>query len=231
MASHLHHYFNKIGIPIWSWSRSHSLFCQDPSESHLQFLLQNSQTVWLAVSDQAIEPVINKISPFSGPIFHLSGAHLSERAYDVHFLASFSHHIFDLNFYQKIPIITSHSQTQSLIQKYFPQISNPIYTILKEQKPFYHAACVLGGPGSLVLWWQMTDMLKSLGLTEEILSSYLQSLLQNWIHHKNQSVTGPWVRGDYETIEKHLTSLSSPVTLSLYQSLLKQYQHLNSERS
>jgi len=211
------------------WSRTPFSLCSDTSETHLKKLLTLSSNVWLAVSDKAIESLIDTISPFYGPIFHLSGAHLSDRGIDVHFLGSFSFNLFEKSFYPKLSIITSHTQAKEILNTTIPQIQNNILTIKKEDKARYHAACVMAGPGTMTLWWQMESILKSIGLHSSVTNLYLETVFENWRLQKENALTGPWTRGDVSTTQNNLKSLDSIQSSELYQALVNQYQSLKSE--
>jgi hypothetical protein len=234
MARHLEFYFRYLSIPLQFWSRTPSPNCQDSSVNHLEYLLSQSACVWLAISDSAIETTIDLISKltFTGPIFHLSGAHVSSRAIDLHFLGSFSYSVFEPSFYEKIPLVTSHPGTHSILQQYYPQMKNPIQFISPENKARYHSTCVLGGPGSMTLWWLMQSEFQKMDLKADMILPYLETLIANWRQNQERALTGPWTRNDEITIKNNEEAfILNPITRNLYQALLEQYRSLKREIS
>lgn len=231
MARHLHYYFQSLGVTTESWSRSPSEWCQDTSLSNLKTVLGASKAVWIAVSDKAIESMLDLIGAYEGPVFHLSGTHISKRAYDVHFLGSFSKSLFDLKFYPTLKIVSSTPDLETLIRNLYPKLPNEIYHIPSEKKALYHSACVLGGPGSMTLWWQMSEIFKMLGISDKAIVPYLESLLQNWKQSSENAVTGPWTRLDSHTIEQNIQSLNPLNRSDLYQTLFETYKQLKSENN
>jgi predicted short-subunit dehydrogenase-like oxidoreductase (DUF2520 family) len=160
----------------------------------------------------------------------LSGAHVSKRAFDVHFLGSFSDQLFDPNFYQSLAIVTSQPQTQDILRDYYPKLKNKIYIISPSDKARYHCACVMGGPGTMTLWWLMDTLFKEIGLPSKIIIPYLETIFQNWKVLSQEAITGPWTRNDTVTIEKNYSALSDAQTKQLYTTLLNQYYYLKSEK-
>jgi hypothetical protein len=231
MAKHLYFYFQNLGLNPLQWSRAAS---DIPT---LSLLCPQALSLWIAVSDHAIEEVLDllvtqkNLLTYETPFFHLSGTHLSKRALDLHFLGSFSDHLFDSHFYPKLPLITSHPKSAEILKTCHPEILNSVYLIPEEQKPLYHSACVLGGPGSITLWWQMNEILQSMGLPKSVTQPYVETLVTNWLQQKTPSLTGPWPRKDHKTIEKNKDALEAnyPLTKELYTYLEKQYLCLNSQ--
>jgi len=230
MARHLHFYFNHLSIPLMGWSRSYSEFCSDNTVKHLQNLVERADCIWVAVADRAIENVISLVDYFSGPIFHVSATHLSKKALDVHFLGSFSHQLFDPNFYQSLAIVTSQLQTKEVLRNYYPELKNKIHIISPSDKARYHSACVIGGPGAMTLWWQMNALFQQIGLPTDSMLPYLETIFQNWKNIKQAAITGPWTRNDTETIEKNYSALPDKQTKQLYTTLLNHYYYLNWEK-
>jgi predicted short-subunit dehydrogenase-like oxidoreductase (DUF2520 family) len=81
--------------------------------------------------------------------------------------------------------------------------------ISAEDKPVYHLACSISSNFLIVLLAEVKELLKAIGLEEkpvlEILAPLLNKTLQNVKKLGiDESLTGPVVRGDLETVKKHL---------------------------
>jgi predicted short-subunit dehydrogenase-like oxidoreductase (DUF2520 family) len=103
-------------------------------------------------------------------------------------------------------------------------------------KPLYHAACSLASNGLAVLLDTAFDLLASLGLDRpaagEVLLPLSQGTLQNVKKtDPRRALTGPVLRGDAGTVERHLESLRRhPGALEVYRTLAGQALRAARER-
>ena len=81
-------------------------------------------------------------------------------------------------------------------------------------KPRYHAACALASNALVALEWTAAGLFRSAGMTEAAAARTLLPLVQGTLQNVKslgleKALTGPIVRGDIETVRKHLEALKS----------------------
>lgn len=104
------------------------------------------------------------------------------------------------------------------------------YSILikAEDKPLYHAACSMASNFFVLLLDMAASLLKSIGLEEERAFKTIIPLVQGTLQNVKElnieaSLTGPVIRGDSQSVEKHLESLRKfPAHYDLYLRLAAQ---------
>ena len=67
---------------------------------------------------------------------------------------------------------------------------------------------------------------EELGLPADMLSPYLGQVVRNFVDTPDTALTGPLVRGDWQTIERNLQSLEGDSLQPLYRAFL---EHWNAE--
>lgn len=118
---------------------------------------------------------------------------------------SFGTELYPESFYPKIHFALTGADS---LRDLFPNWSNSFSKISAEQKPLYHALCVLGGNFPVLLWNKMESDLKAMGLPEEGVRLYIQRVSENYLKMGSLALTGPLVRKDKSTIQKNLAALS-----------------------
>jgi predicted short-subunit dehydrogenase-like oxidoreductase (DUF2520 family) len=99
------------------------------------------------------------------------------------------------------------------------------FTVPADGRALYHAAAVLAGNAPLALVARATALLESAGVDPTVAGEALASLLEGAAQNARRlgaraALTGPVVRNDAETVERHLAALSrDPDTLRLYREL------------
>jgi predicted short-subunit dehydrogenase-like oxidoreductase (DUF2520 family) len=95
-------------------------------------------------------------------------------------------------------------------------------------KTLYHAAAFLSCAGVVTLLDQSARLLRSAGVPERIvrpmLGQFVNETIGNFVRlGARRALTGPAVRGDWETIDRHLRALrrSAPELLEVYQPLVR----------
>lgn len=102
------------------------------------------------------------------------------------------------------------------------------FNIRAENKACYHTACSMASNLSVVLLYTAISLLSRCGHGEEEAKKILWPLLEGTLHNVNKidifsALTGPVVRGDLATIEKHLAELEKhPSARRVYIDLTKQ---------
>ncbi len=222
LARHMRHYFSLLEIPCSQWTRdTHSDLNTHTglrASVRLRATIEPASHVLLLVSDGAIAEVL-KSYPFlrDKTLIHCSGALSMPGITGAHPLMTFSHELYELEAYSRIPfMLDSGSDFQALL----PGLPNPHFHIATEHKARYHALCVMAGNFSQIMWQAVSQQFAALGLPEESLQPYLRQVLQNFIDHPQSALTGPLSRGDEQTIQRNLAALADHPLHDLYQSFL-----------
>lgn len=211
LARHLSFYLKSTFVPYLSWSRKSPIVIAD--------LLQETDTVLLAISDSALDSFYNKnLQSFSGNIVHFSGATSHPKMLGCHPLMSFTTDLLPENFYPQIFFAESSPQT---FQRIFPHWKNPTFLLGEQSKALYHACAVLLAAGTQSLWWQTFQQMQTLGVPEKALEIYVKRVTEQFLVQKEKASTGPWVRKDQITIEKNKKALEGSHLLHLYEHLMK----------
>jgi len=211
LAKHFIFYFQHLGVSFSTWSRH-------DGPDLLKEKIKNANFVGLAVSDASIGELFEQYLKNSNvKAFHFSGAFHHPEILSFHPLMTFSDELYDLEFYKKIHFAVSDS---SAFKKIFPLLSNPYFTLSNEDKGLYHAWAVLLGAGTQNHLKSGLQAFAKIGVPESATLVYLEKIFQQFINHKGQSITGPWVRNDQSTIEKNLNALSLP-DQNLYKNLME----------
>jgi predicted short-subunit dehydrogenase-like oxidoreductase (DUF2520 family) len=209
LAKHLIKYFGGIGIDMPQWIRGNG----EQADSYIQ----SANKILVAISDDSLPGFINQFkSKFPEKIFiHFSGALTLPNAESVHPLMTFSKQLYPLEFYKTIPLITEKGKIPFKIL--FPQLNNPVFEIAGEEKSFYHAWCTIAGNFSTIIWQAFEERMdKRFNIPKDALLPYLNQTLMNFAGQDN-SLTGPFVRGDFSTIAKHRTALAKDNFLHVYE--------------
>lgn len=220
LSRHLQHYFSLLNIPLTKWSKwSRKIGTQN----ELLDLANVSEKILLTVSDSAIAEMAQLFADKT--LIHFSGSLNLPGVYGYHPLMTFSHQLYDLEFYQKVPFIGAHGE--QAFTKLFPELPNPHFQIAASDKTFYHALCVMSGNFTSLLWKKyFEDMQTKLSLPMEALTPYLQAVCKNIEIDYQKSLTGPLARGDHSTIEKHQRVLENDPYSAIYSGFLKTYRQL-----
>lgn len=226
LARHMRHYFSLLDLPCSVWTRdgatatnSHAI--SDPVK-RLRATVEPASHVLLLVSDGAIGEVLRRY-PFlhEKTLVHCSGALSIPGVAGAHPLMTFSHELYTLDQYRRIPFMVDKGHAFAAL---LPGLPNPHFAISLEDKPLYHALCVVAGNFSQLLWQAAAERFGGLGLPAETLFPYLQQSLDNFIRHPESALTGPLSRGDQRTIERNLQSLGGDSLQPVYQAFVRLYQ-------
>lgn len=201
LAKHLQHWHRLLELPysVTNWSRNESL-------ATLKTHLQTHRLVWLAVSDSSLAGFYNEHLSGSGArVVHFSGAFHDDRMVSAHPLMSFAHDLYELQDYQKIYFSLTGANSLSEI---LPGFQNTSGILTSEQKPLYHALCVLTGNMPQMLWSKTLENFRQLNIPDSAVDTYIQRTTANFVELKEKALTGPIARGDTGTIEKNIQALA-----------------------
>lgn len=116
----------------------------------------------------------------------------------------------------------------SLGKKLVRNLGGHFFILQAEDKPLYHTACSFASNFFVVLLDTATSLLSRIGFKDEEASRILLPLVQGTLHNVKKfnidcSLTGPVIRGDRKSIEKHLMSLQNlPLYHEVYSKLATQ---------
>jgi hypothetical protein len=169
------------------------------------------------VSDGAIADLVSRY-PFlhQKTLLHCSGALSIPGVAGAHPLMTFGHELYTLGQYQKIPFMVDQGHDFAAL---LPGLCNPHFPVRLEDKPRYHALCVMAGNFSQILWQAASSGFEGMGLPPETLAPYLQQVVCNFIANPGAALTGPLSRGDMNTIRRNLNALNGDPLQPVYQAL------------
>lgn len=230
LARHMRHYLMLAGtlsdLPVSIWSRDGA---DDTNTlpiantlARLQATVASASHVLLLVSDKAIPEVLQRY-PFlhEKTLVHCSGAQSIPGVAGAHPLMTFGHDLYSLDQYRQIPFVVDQGYELGAL---LPGLSNPHFHIRPEDKPRYHALCVMAGNFSQILWQAAGERFSALGLPPESLDPYLQQVVRNFVANPGAALTGPLSRGDQHTTHRNLKALDGDLLQPVYQSFVDLYR-------
>jgi hypothetical protein len=224
--------------------------CKIPGEfiwdQKLFEMAQKATHIWLCLPDHLIEAAHLKLTRFlnsqteKSPIFiHSSGAWSFQKIFSAHPLMSFrscnsKEELYPFTTYLKMSFAvtfpkeyessetkTSDLQASELKALLFPFLPNSIFYLPQEQKALYHACCVLGANGVILLWQKFFGELLKLGTPLEGLQIFIKQVCENFLENPALALTGPLVRKDQKTLELDAKALSHDPYLEIFESFAK----------
>lgn len=231
VAMHFAHYFTLLSIEFNRWNRKQST----PA---LQQSVASSDIVLLLISDDAIQPFIDKHTCLTNnTLIHFSGSLTINNAIGCHPLMTFGRELYDFETYLSVPFVCDNIVD---FYNHFPQLTNKAININKNDKAYYHALCVMAGNFTQTLMCEANKQLSdTLGMPNDILFPYLLQNTKNFIKSPDASATGPIQRKDFTTIIKHLDSLENNPLQGIYKGFIKHanliqadtYVHRNTKKT
>lgn len=214
VAAHISHYFHLLNINFQTWDRA-----QDPHA--LARKLSNASHVLLAIRDDAILPFYRQnLEGHDVTVVHFSGAHHFDGLIAAHPLMTFSTELYSEDFYSQIHFTLTGA---SSLSEALPGLPNPFSQISAEQKPLYHALCVMGGNFVNLLAQKMLSGFAEMGIPAAAARPYIDKTVENVFTNGSSALTGPLVRKDVATIEANLTALQNDNFKRIYEAFLKAY--------
>ena len=223
LAQHLRHYLSLLNLPCSGWTRDGNPLLNSHAHSHpgerLRATVLPASHVLLLVSDSAIGEVLRRY-PFlhEKTLLHCSGTLSFPGVAGAHPLMTFGHRLYDLEHYRHIPFMVDGGH---VFADLLPGLPNPHFSIRTEDKPRYHALCVMAGNFSQLLWQAAAGRFADMGLPADTLYAYLQQSLDNFIQDPATALTGPLSRGDQTTIERNIQSLAGDPLQPVYRAFVK----------
>ncbi|TAH27079.1 MAG: DUF2520 domain-containing protein [Cytophagales bacterium] len=203
-------------------------------QNHLDFSDSTSSLFFLAVSDDALPEVVNNIAlPAKATLVHTSGTielvllNRFENHGVFYPIQTFSkNHLIDFN---QIPIAieASNADTSSLLTSIANKVSGNFTFLDSEERRVVHLAAVFACNFTNHLLGVAYDVLDKKNLDITILKPLILETIRKAMssEHPFTSQTGPAIRNDMLTIEKHLKMLSEEKENSrIYQLMTQQIQ-------
>lgn len=208
VATHMARYLDFEGGTVVHWHRG---FETEPETS-----LHEADVMLLAISDDAVEPFLHEHPELrSRPVVHFSGSLVIDEVPGLHPLMTFGPETYDLETYRSIPFVQERGGPG--FTRLFPHLVNPVWSIDPEDKPFYHALCVLAGNFTTILWAKaMEDFETRLGLPREAIRPYLERTAANTLSQGRSALTGSLARGERGTIARDLGGLDGDPFREVY---------------
>lgn len=178
--------------------------------------------VLLCIPDGAISEVASAIAP--GPwVAHTSGATglatlaPHERRFSLHPLQTFVHERGPEQLDGAWAAITGESdEALAAARELAGLLGVAPFELDDEDRPIYHAAAAFASSFLVTLHEVAAELIESAGAPPEALEPLMRRTIENGFRH-----TGPLVRGDWQTIERHREAIRSrrPQLLPLYEAL------------
>ena len=190
--------------------------------------LANCNLILLAVSDDAIGPVLDRLlaEGLRDRIFvHFCGGQSFAGAWGVLPLMSFSAGLYAPEFYRGIPMfVEASAEWPDPVTRFhvlFPELPNPCFRLAKQDKAHYHALCSLAGGMTAVVWREFFAALTTrFQVPREALSAFPRRVIENIVESPDIALTGPVARGDTGTIVAHLEALDGTPLRAVYQAFI-----------
>lgn len=216
LARHFAHYLSLLEIPFERWSRSESL-------KELIVKIARAERVLLLISDSAIESFAKDVPALEKKIcIHCSGSMVIDGIPSCHPLMTFGDELYDLKLYKSIAFICE-SESKAF-NELLPGLANPHAAIPRADKPLYHALCVLSGNFTSLLWSKFFGEFGSRwGLPSDLIYPYLRQVANNLTHQGANALTGPFVRHDWQTIERNIRALEDDPYREVYEAFARVY--------
>ncbi|MFZ3231236.1 MAG: DUF2520 domain-containing protein [Pseudobdellovibrio sp.] len=216
LAKHLLYWNSLLNNPnqilIWDRSQAPELLIQH---------LNQSKLVWLAISDSAIIPFFEKnLTACNQQVIHFSGVLHDSRMISAHPLMSFPTELLAAPIYNEIYFALTGTATLNLA---LPGFLNSFFTLSAEEKPLYHALCVVAGNFPQLLWLEVEKKFTDLQVPKKAFHIYLHQILNNYLLLKEKSLSGPIIRKDFLTLEKNQLALAGSKLKSIYQSFVREF--------
>ncbi|MGW8283064.1 MAG: DUF2520 domain-containing protein [Gemmatimonadota bacterium] len=222
VARHLAHYFTQEGLEIRRWARRPTPGDSDYGEADragVEEVLASCPVVLVLIRDDAIEPFLASVDLSGRTLIHASGSLCTPFATSMHPLYTFGPDLYPAAVYPRIPFVCDDDGPE--FASIFPGLRNPTWRIAPGDRSRYHAACVLGGNFTTLLWAHAMEIFREVGLPAAAALPYLERTCANVAQHGSEALTGPLVRGDRRTILSNLAALEGDPWAAVYRAFVE----------
>ncbi len=219
LAMHLNYWMTlqnseNVKYKILNWDRG-----QDP---HLiRSFIQHSDFVWLAISDSALVSFYEKyLLGFDHlKVVHFSGALHDSRMISAHPLMTFGLELYPEDIYKKIRFAVTGCDK---LTEALPGFENQYFHLPADQKPLYHALCVVSGNLPQLLWAETSKVCHENKIPFSPFELLMRQSLENFLTDGETALTGPFARHDVSTIEKNKAALPESLK-NIYSQFQKEF--------
>jgi len=207
-------------MEVRRWSRRNPVFEGDPSidAASVEDALDPCAVILVLIRDDAIEPFLESADLSGKVLIHASGSLCTPLATSMHPLYTFGPELYPADVYSRIPFVCADDGPE--FAEVFPDLENPSWRIADHDRPRYHAACVLGGNFTTLLWAHAMEIFRDVGLPPEVALPYLERTCANVAEHGGEALTGPLARGDLRTIRENLAALEGDPWAAVYRAFV-----------
>ncbi len=188
----------------------------------LESLVLQSDLIGITVNDDQIDTIVDDLVALNVDLsdklfFHMSGAHdsltikkLNDKSFSLHPLKAFPQVIESVSTFESV-VFSLEGATQ-LSREWVESLGINYFEIQSEQKALYHAAAAIVSNYLVTVIDFGLNQFVHMGLDKATAMKALWPLISGTItniesYGTEKALTGPIVRGDCETIEKHLSVL------------------------
>lgn len=201
----------------------------------IEAIVLNSDMIGITVNDDQIDGVVDEIAGLNldttGKVFfHMSGAHdclslkkLSDDCFSLHPLKAFPKVVDSPSDFETV--VFSLEGASQASRRWVDSLGIHYFEIQSSQKPLYHAAAVIVSNYLVSVIDFGIKQFTELGIDKSIAMKALWPLITGTLSNieslgTEKALTGPIVRGDIETVEKHLFAMDA-LSKPLYKALGK----------
>lgn len=233
LSKYLNSTYNNV-LGIYSKNHQDAIDCAKFSVSEyykeLELLVQDCDTLFLTINDDAIKSVVEELKKLNirnKILIHTSGCHSSNifdtlkennKCISLHPIYAFNSKFNSYEGIKDIYFTYEGSYVEEIIN-FFP---NRIIKINSKDKIKYHAACVMISNFICGIVYEAEKIFKDIGFKD--INPFMPLLENNIKNISNygvlDSLTGPIIRNDSETVLKHIKSLDG-LDLDIYKNISK----------
>ena len=192
--------------------------------------LKTADVYLVAVKDDAIAEVAAGIKPLTGIIAHTSGSKSKDLLegpssnYGIFYPLQTMTKAAKVDF-KNVPVLIegSNKETTAKLTELAKTVSGNVHQVDEQQRQWIHLAAVFANNFTNHLFGISEQLLLAQGLPFEILKPLIFNFIQNLEYASPSDIqTGPAIRKDYMTIEKHMQLLGDNTRLQKIYEILTQ---------
>ena len=216
IAAYLRHLGHEVDVILRRTAETDKGTCRE--------IIEHADIVAAAIPDSAIAGWFEEWRDEIGDreAIHFSGATSVDGMAAYHPLYSFPRAVIAMETLEQIGFACS--ETGPAFQDVFPGAPNPNFVVSDDNRALYHALAVLTGNLPAYLWNRSAPDIEEFAgaTTDDILSVYLQSIVDRFREAPSDSLTGPVARRDAATVASNIKALENKSELkALYETFLR----------
>lgn len=186
--------------------------------------------ILIAVNDDNIATVVENIpTSFKGIVCHTSGAVTSEVITKHGFCSGIFYPLYSFSStteidFSKVPFLLTFDTEKTHIKlvKLAKSLGSKVYDVTNEERKHIHLAAVFANNFGNHMMTKCFDILESHNIDKELILPIINQSGQKWGLGNAKSIqTGPAVRNDKNTLDKHREIIDDEITLKVYNLITK----------